>query len=268
MANLNSLPDLSTVDIQAIQDSVPILSRPLLPPLTTIAENWDTADPAERHLETNNDSCTDDDDEDSDDEEDQILSSPQKKVLCGKSRRCSSSSSSSSCSSSSSSSAAGDSHSDGSDSEVSDGSSDSDASSTSSDSDSDSVSSVSSCSTKSNSRQAGYAKAPPTFSVREANFDKGRVTLRLAALQLNKKRNNETQNVKASKPNEECARIKTKPQPVSHLLHYIHKNKVQYHLLTSHTHFFRLYRELKCAGNLRLLRARANQFQINHASWS
>ena len=185
MSNLNSLPDLSTVDIQAIADSgSPVHPRISLPPLTTIAENWDTLVRTENSLLADNQgSCSEDDDDESDEEEEHISKSPGK-IRDSKSLRAS-------CSSSSSSSEP---DSDSSSSELSDETSDSAGSSTSSsDSDSDSPSSVSSSSCKSRphhiAKPAANNKDHQSFSVREANYDKGRVTLRLSSLQ---KLNHET----------------------------------------------------------------------------
>ena len=182
MSNLNSLPDLSTVDIQAIADSGPVHPRISLPPLTTIAENWDTL---VHNTETGNTlvgnevSFSEEDDEDSEEEEEEHKSSSVK-IQDSKSLRAS-------CSSSSSSSGQ---DSDSSDSELS--SSDSaDSSSSSSDSDTDSPSSVSSSSCKSkphpSATKSSNIKDHQSFSVREANYDKGRVTLRLSSLQIEKK---------------------------------------------------------------------------------
>ena len=182
MANLNSLPDLSTVDIQAIQDSGLIIPRTSLPPLTTIAENWDSIEPTDRHLEENEDSCSDGDEDDSDEEEDQSHPNSPRKVQQRISfvKNCSRSSSS-----------APGTISDCSDSDLSDATSDSgESSSSSSDSDSDSQSSISSCSSKSNYPNHNINQDHPSFSVREANFDKGRVTLRLSSLHPNRKQNN------------------------------------------------------------------------------
>lgn len=181
MASLNPLPDLSTVDIQAIQDSGPVHPRISLPPLTTIAENWDSIDPSSRNL-TIHESCSEDDEEDSEEEEQSHSSTPGK-VLDRKSHHTS-------CSSNSSSSAP-DSGTDSSGSELSDATSDSAGStSNSSDSDSDSQSSDSSASStgkiKNKIQQSTVRRDKASFSVREANYDKGRVTLRLSTLQLGK----------------------------------------------------------------------------------
>ncbi len=181
MANLNKLPDLSTVDIQAIQDSGPVHPRISLPPLTTIAENWDSVEPSSRNLIVNDESCSEDDDES--EEEGQSHSSTTGKVQDRNSHRTS-------CSSSSS---APDSGTDSSETELSNATSDSAGSSSSStDSDSDSQSSASSASNKSKSKnkiqQASVNnRSKASFSVREANYDKGRVTLRLSTLQLGRK---------------------------------------------------------------------------------
>jgi hypothetical protein len=179
MANLNKLPDLSTVDIQAIQDSGPVHPRISLPPLTTIAENWDSVEPSSRNLTVNDESCSEDDDES--EEEGQSHSSTPGKVQDRNSRRTS-------CSSSSS---APDSGTDSSETELSNATSDSAGSSSSStDSDSDSQSSASSASSKSKNKiqQASVNnRSKASFSVREANYDKGRVTLRLSTLQLGRK---------------------------------------------------------------------------------
>ena len=177
MANLNTLPDLSTVDIQAIQDSGPVHPRISLPPLTTIAENWDSVEPSSRNLNVNDESFSEDDESE---EEEQSHSSTPGKVQDRNSHRTS-------CSSSSS---APDSGTDSSESELSNATSDSaGSSSSSSDSDSDSQSSASSASSKSKKKiqQAPVHRGKTSFSVREANFDKGRVTLRLSTLQLGKK---------------------------------------------------------------------------------
>ena len=193
MANLNALPDLSTLDIQAIQDSgcvLPLrpLPPPLLPPLTTIAENWDSIEPqaAVRNLEENDDSGSDDDENESDEEEQSHASTPRKIKNRQKSRV-------KSCGSSS----GPDSLSDYSDSDLSDATSDScESTSSSSDSDSDSQSSVSSSSSKNVAPAADVVDADDTdrasFSVREANYDKGRVTLRLSSLNLCPKKNDES----------------------------------------------------------------------------
>lgn len=175
MANSNPLRDLSTVDIQAIQDSGPVHPIISLPRLTTIAENWDSVESTERSH--NNGSCSE-----SESEEEGSQSSAQGGVSNSKSLRSRSRSSSISSSESS-------------DSELSDATSDSSGSSTGScssdDSDSDSCSSASSLSSRGRPVRAGPGKDPPqggnTFSVREAHYDKGRVTLRLSTLQLDKK---------------------------------------------------------------------------------
>lgn len=185
MSNLNSLPDLSTVDIQAIADSgSPVHPRISLPPLTTIAENWDSLVRTENSLLADNErSCSEDDEDESDEEEEHISKSP-RKIRDSKFLRAS-------CSSSSSSSEP---DSDSSSSELSDATSDSAGSSTSSsDSDSDSPSSVSSSSCKSRPHHTAKSanKDHQSFSVREANYDKGRVTLRLSSLQVEKKLNHE-----------------------------------------------------------------------------
>ncbi|KAI9555346.1 hypothetical protein GHT06_017861 [Daphnia sinensis] len=177
MANLNALPDLSTVDIQAIQDSGPVHPRISLPPLTTIAENWDSVEPSSRNLILNDESCSEDDEES--DDEDQSHGSISGKIQERNSHHTS-------CSSSSS---VPDSGTDSSESELSDATSDSVGSSTSSsDSDSDSQSSVSNASNKSKIQPSSVCRAKPSFSVREANYDKGRVTLRLSTLQLGRKK--------------------------------------------------------------------------------
>ena len=174
MANLNPLPDLSTVDIQAIQDSGPVHPRISLPPLTTIAENWDSVELSSKNLTVNEESCTEDEEDDSEEEEQSHSSTPGK-VEDRNSHRTS-------CSSSSS---AADSGTDSSESDLSDATSDSaGSSSSSSDSDSDSQSSVSSASSKSKIQHNIGCRDKTSFSVREANYDKGRVTLRLATLQL------------------------------------------------------------------------------------
>ena len=176
MANLNKLPDLSTVDIQAIQDSGPVHPRISLPPLTTIAENWDSVEPSSRNLILNDESCSEDDDES--EEEEQSHSSTPGKVQDRNSHRTS-------CSSSSS---APDSGTDSSETELSNATSDSAGSSSSStDSDSDSQSSASSASSKSKNKIQQALVSKTSFSVREANYDKGRVTLRLSTLQLGRK---------------------------------------------------------------------------------
>ena len=207
MANTNHLPDLSTLDIQAIQDSVEsVMPRFSLPPLTTIAENWDAIEPqtlsgnASRAVEENDDSnssSSEDEDQDIEDEEEsQSHNSRPKKI--GFLRTCSTTAQKNSSSSS-----GGDdsSISDGSNSDLTDATSDSDESSSSStsESDSDSVSSnLSSCSSKNYSVPAKNIKTSqisvtpsnkeqPAFSVREANFDQGRVTLRLSSLHLGSK---------------------------------------------------------------------------------
>jgi len=196
MANLNTLPDLSTVDIQAIQDSGLLLPRPLLPPLTTIAENWDSIEPTVRNPEENENSCSDGDEEDSD-EEDQSHSSTPRKIRQQKPHVKSYSRSSSS---------GPDSMSDYSDSDLSDATSDSgDSTSSSSDSDSDSQSSVSSTSSKNVVPIDEAKKDHASFSVREANFDKGRVTLRLSSLNLYLKPNNETRKQEVSKQASEAS---------------------------------------------------------------
>lgn len=175
MANLNALPDLSTVDVEAIQDSGPVHPRISLPPLTTIAENWDSVEPSSRNLILNDESCSEDDESD---EEDQSHCSTSGKVQRKKSHHAS-------CSSSSS---VPDSGTESSESELSDATSDSGgSSSSSSDSDSDSESSVSSASSKSKIQPSSVCRAKTSFSVREANYDKGRVTLRLSTLQLGRK---------------------------------------------------------------------------------
>lgn len=183
MANLNTLLDLSTVDIQAIQDSGPLLPRPSLPPLTTIAENWDSIEPTVRNPEENENSCSDGDEEDSDEEEQSHSSTPRKirqQKLHVKSYSRSSSSEP-------------DSMSDYSDSDLSDATSDSgDSTSSSSDSDSDSRSSVSSTSSKNVISVDEANKDHASFSVREANFDKGRVMLRLSSLNMYLKPNHES----------------------------------------------------------------------------
>lgn len=180
MANLNPLPDLSTVDIQAIQDSGPVHPRILLPPLTTIAENWDSVEPSSRNLTIHDESCSEDEEEDSEEEEQSHSSTPGK-VQDRNSHRTSCSSSSST----------PDSGTDSSGSEVSDATSDSaESSSSSSDSDSDSQSSASSASSQSKIKsriQNSVRRGKASFSVREANYDKGRVTLRLSTLQLGRK---------------------------------------------------------------------------------
>ncbi|XP_057381626.1 histone-lysine N-methyltransferase ash1-like [Daphnia carinata] len=177
MANLNALPDLSTVDIQAIQDSGPVHPRISLPPLTTIAENWDSVEPSSRNLILNDESCSEDDEES--DEEDQSHGSTSGKIQERNSHRTS-------CSSSSS---VPDSGTESSESELSDATSDSaGSSSSSSDSDSDSQSSASSASNKSKVQQSTVRRDKTSFSVREANYDKGRVTLRLSTLQLGRKK--------------------------------------------------------------------------------
>lgn len=178
MANLNPLTDLSTVDIQAIQDSGPVHPRILLPPLTTIAENWDSIESSSKNLTANNESNSEDeDDEDSDDEK--MHSFPPKNPNRNSHRT--------SCSSSSTS----DSETDSSESEPSDATSDSaESSSSSSDSDSESQSSASSVSSRSKKKIKSATAVHPnkaSFSVREANYDRGRLTLRLSTLQLNKK---------------------------------------------------------------------------------
>ena len=83
---------------------------------------------------------------------------------------------------------------------TSDATSDSgDSTSSSSDSDSDSQSSTSSSSSK-NIKVADEAnKDHASFSVREANFDKGRVTLRLSSLNLYLKPNNESKKQEVAK---------------------------------------------------------------------
>lgn len=177
MANLNALPDLSTVDIQAIKDSGPVHPRISLPPLTTIAENWDSVEPSSRNLILNDESFSEDEEES--DEEDQSHGSMSGKIQERNSHRTS-------CSSSSS---VPDSGTDSSESELSDATSDSvGSSSSSSDSDSDSQSSVSSASSKSKIQPTSVCRAKTSFSVREANYDKGRVTLRLSTLQLGRKK--------------------------------------------------------------------------------
>lgn len=183
MSNLNSLPDLSTVDIQAIADSgSPVHPRISLPPLTTIAENWDTLVRTENSILADNEGSSSEDDEDESDEEQE--KSP-RKIQDSKSLRAS-------CSSSSNSSGL---DSDSSSSEHSDATSDSAGSSTSSsDSESDSPSSVSSSSCKSrphHTTKPANNKDHQSFSVREANYDKGRLTLRLSSLQVEKKLNHE-----------------------------------------------------------------------------
>lgn len=179
MANLSALPDLSTVDIQAIQDSGPVHPPILLPPLTTIAENWDSVELCSRNLTTNEESGSDDDEEDSE-EEDHSHSSTPGKIQDRNSHRTSCSSSSTP-----------DSETDSSDSEQSDATSDSaGSSSSSSDSDSDSGSScASSLSGKSKTKYkaANTQHDKTSFSVREANYEKGRVTLRLSTLQFDRK---------------------------------------------------------------------------------
>ena len=180
MANSNPLPDLSTVDIQAIQDSGPVHPIISLPPLTTIAENWDSVESADKSIHHNGTSCSD---SDSEEEED---SSGRVEIRGSKSLRSRSSSSSSTCSSRSGSS----------DSQLSDATSDSSASSSDScssdESDSNSCSSASSSSSRGKPSRAGPGKVPTptsggTFAIRESNYDKGRVTLRLSTLQLDKK---------------------------------------------------------------------------------
>lgn len=189
MANSNPLPDLSTVDIQAIQDSGPVHPRILLPPLTTIAENWDSIELSSRNLTVNEESCSEDDEEDSEEEEQSHSSTPGK-VQDRNSHRTS-------CSSSSS---AHNSGTESSESELSDATSDSaGSSSSSSDSDSDSQSSASSASNKSKVQQSTVRRDKTSFSVREANYDKGRVTLRLSTLQLERKQDINISDVASNK---------------------------------------------------------------------
>lgn len=164
--NNDLLPDLSTVDIQAIRDSGPVHPLHSLPPLTTIASNWDS-------VEKNTVGSEDDSDEEEEDGELEKSHNLRGFVQDGKSVRTNQSSSHSS--------------SDSSDSELSDATSDSSGSttSTSEDSDSDSLSSSSDSSSQSKKHRAAVSipKNSPSFSVREAHYAKGRVTLRLSTLQ-------------------------------------------------------------------------------------
>ncbi len=163
--NNDLLPDLSTVDIQAIRDSGPVHPLHSLPPLTTIASNWDS-------VEKNTVGSEDDSEEEEEDEELEKSHSLRGFVQDGKSVRTNQSSNHSS--------------SDSSDSELSDATSDSSGSttSTSEDSDSDSLSSSSDSSSQSKKHRAvSIPKNHPSFSVREAHYAKGRVTLRLSTLQ-------------------------------------------------------------------------------------
>lgn len=179
MANLKPLTDLSTVDIQAIQDSGPVHPRILLPPLTTIAENWDSVESSSKNLTMNDESCSEDDEDDDSEQEERTNSSPVRTHNRNSHRT--------SCSSSSTS----DSETDSSESELSDATSDSaESSSSSSDSGSESHSSASSASNQSRNKiktqPAANNPNKANFSVREANYDRGRVTLRLSTLQLMK----------------------------------------------------------------------------------
>lgn len=180
MANINPLPDLSTVDIQAIQDSGPVHPLISLPPLTTIAANWDSLEASGKNLHG---SGSETDSEEDEEEERCPQINARRLIQANKSLRSHSTSSSSSSS-------------DSSDSEHSDGTSESSgsSSSTSDESDSDSVSSVSGSSTRSKAKCVASSRESPSFSVRETNYDKGRVTLRLSTLQqLDRKHDDEVE---------------------------------------------------------------------------
>lgn len=170
MASFNSLTDLSTVDLKAIQDSEPIHPRISLPPLTTIAENWECTESNERNFNENDHTSTEE--EQTSDDEDaghhNILRKARESKLFYPS--CSSGS-------------VPNSGQETSDSELSNATTDSGSSSSDSDSDSGSVSSASSCG---ENQKSSPKRDRSNFSVREANYDKGRVTLRLSTLQLEK----------------------------------------------------------------------------------